>query len=105
MRILTMNIRHGGGRRVARIVSFIAPLSADTVVLTEYRANEKGRSIGSDLFAQGYVWQAASSAEPKENSVYIASRHRFVIATLEADSQVESHRVLVAQFAGFNVVG
>ncbi len=105
MRLITMNIRHGGGRRIPRIMRFIASLSPDTVVLTEYRANDKGISMGEGLRAQGYPWQAASSVEAKQNSVYIASKHPFVVAASDATPKFESHRVLHAQFAGFDIVG
>lgn len=105
MRIVTMNIRHGGGSRIPRIVAFLASLAPDTVVLTEYRANDKGISIGKDLRAQGYAWQAASSVEPKVNSVFIAAKKPFAVATSVTNSQIESHRMLVAQFVGFDIVG
>ncbi|HNL90721.1 MAG TPA: hypothetical protein PKH05_16705 [Nitrospira sp.] len=100
-----MNIRHGGGDRVPRIISFLAALSPDTVVLTEYRANEKGVFISENLRAQGYGWQAASSVEPKQNCVYIASKHPFAVVASGADAEIDSHRVLVAQFKSFDIVG
>jgi exonuclease III len=105
MRLLTLNIQHGGGARVGRLTEFIASQSPDTVILTEYRENDRGKSIRRDLLSQGYAWQAASSVDPKANCVYIASKQQFGTTTPDHDPAMESHRVLVAHFAGFDVVG
>lgn len=69
MRLVAMNIRHGGGDRVEKIAAFVASVSPHTLVLTEYRENQKGRMLRETFFAQGYAWQAAGSARPREHGL------------------------------------
>ena len=41
MKIITLNIQHGGGRRTAAIVEFLAQSNADVIVLSESDAGAK----------------------------------------------------------------
>ncbi len=54
MRLLTWNLRHGGGVRVPAILAGLAQLAADVLVLTEYRAGEAGSRLRAGLEAMGY---------------------------------------------------
>ena len=98
MRLLTINIQHGGGSRVARLLDFVISASPDVTVLSEYRENDRGRAIRAGLFSSGYCWQAASSIEPRENCVFIASTQPFVVTRCD-------QQLLAARFAGIDVVG
>jgi exodeoxyribonuclease III len=105
MRILTLNIRHGGGKRVDRIVGFIRELDPDVLVLTEYRANVNSLPLQTALFEHGYKWQASSSNDPRQNSVFLASRTSFHPEIGHSDLGKHAHRLIVASFEALNLVG
>jgi endonuclease/exonuclease/phosphatase family metal-dependent hydrolase len=44
MTLLTWNIRHGGGTRLARIIEEIAAYDPDVIALTEYRPGKALRA-------------------------------------------------------------
>jgi len=39
MKIVTLNIRHGGGKRIHQILDHLDKYHSDIIVLTEYREN------------------------------------------------------------------
>ena len=75
MKIITLNIQHGGGRRTAAILEFLAQSNADVIVLSEYQSDDK--NLGKQLMELGYKHQVAGSTLPKENSVLIAAKEPF----------------------------
>jgi len=75
MKIITLNIQHGGGRRTAAIVEFLAQSNADAIVLSEYQLDDK--NLGQQLMELGYRHQIAGSTLPKENSVLIVAKEPF----------------------------
>jgi len=105
MLLLTMNIRHGVGPRVARTVNFIEELRPAVAVLTEYRANSRGADLRAGLHQIGYTHQLAACAEPGKNSVLIASDRAFHAIDLPEVGDSLSHRLLLAQFAGVALAG
>jgi exonuclease III len=74
MRILTWNIRAGGGVRLARIAEAIAAHQADVLVLTEYRSGEAGQRLRALLRDLGYVWFSPVEPPGIRNGVLIATR-------------------------------
>ena len=105
MRLLTINIQHGGGARVDRVAAFLGALAPDVAVLTEYREGERGKVLRAKLAAEGYLWQAASSLEPKQNGVCVVAKQPFTVATPDYREDPDLHRLLAVRFATFNVVG
>ena len=105
MRLLTLNIRHGGGKRVDSIVNFLSRFSADVIVLTEYKENSNAPTFKTRLFELGYKWQASSSIVPKENSVFLASRSPFISNSQYGALGSHAHRLLSARFPRFNLIG
>ena len=88
MHIATLNIQHGGGKRIKPILEFLKELNSDVIVLTEYHLDDQG--LGARLRDIGYSHQQAGSALPKENSVFIASRESFeVIGTSQRIASVK----------------
>lgn len=78
MRVLTLNLRHGGGSRTDSIGAFITDCAPDTVVLTEFRENQFGRRLCSMLKEIGHEHQATSEPPKKANGVMLASRLPFL---------------------------
>ncbi|HTP30812.1 MAG TPA: endonuclease/exonuclease/phosphatase family protein [Bryobacteraceae bacterium] len=69
MKLLTWNIRHGGGTRLPRIIEEIAAYDADVIALTEYRAGP-GKELRAALFERG--WRHVETTGPTENENGIA---------------------------------
>jgi exodeoxyribonuclease III len=76
LRVLTWNIRAGGGTRLPRIAEALALHAADVLVLTEYRSGEAGRRLRGVLRDIGYGWLSAVEPPGISNGVLIASRIR-----------------------------
>jgi exodeoxyribonuclease-3 len=76
MRLVTWNIRAGGGTRLPRIAEAIAVHQADVLVLTEYRSGEAGQRLRMVLRDQGYVWLSPVEPPGIRNGVLIATRSK-----------------------------
>jgi exodeoxyribonuclease-3 len=74
MRVLTWNIRAGGGIRLAGIAGALGVHGADVLVLTEYRSGEAGQRLRAVLRDLGYVWLSPVEPPGIRNGVLIASR-------------------------------
>lgn len=105
MKIMTFNIRHGGGTRGNQILESVLSHNPDTVVFTEYRENKNGLFLRNSLAANGYLAFSCSSIKPKENSVAIASKAPFVATTFPLELEKHSQRALLASFEGLSILG
>jgi exodeoxyribonuclease III len=75
LRILTLNIQHGGGRRISQILNYLEAKKPDVAVLTEFRRSSRNSALVMGLAALGYVHLLCAPAGADANSVAIASRH------------------------------
>ncbi len=76
-KVITWNIRHGGGNRVDRIIDCLNRHDADIVVLTEFRNSPRGDRIRKTLESRGLVHQHAGCGSPISNTVLLAARNSF----------------------------
>ncbi|MFZ2651748.1 MAG: endonuclease/exonuclease/phosphatase family protein [Burkholderiaceae bacterium] len=78
MRIISWNIRAGGGRRALEIAEQLRVWEPDVVILCEYRATEPSRALAQQLNSSGLVFQrtTADPSCPSANAVLVASRWR-----------------------------
>jgi exodeoxyribonuclease III len=76
LRLLTWNIRAGGGTRLARIAAALALHAADVLVLTEYRSGAAGVGLRALLRDMGYVWLSLVEPPGISNGVLIAARRK-----------------------------
>ena len=76
MRIVSWNIRAGGGKRAAEIAGQLARWEPDLVCLSEFRCTEGSTSIAAALVDMGLACQYASVNRrvPAENCLLVASR-------------------------------
>lgn len=72
-KIITWNIRHGGGTRVSQLAETILKQNADIIVLTEYKNNRYGLEIRKELLDGGYIHQWVTNSDENIYSVLIAS--------------------------------
>lgn len=104
MRILTWNIRHGGGTRAGAISAQLLTHEPDLVVLTEYRENPAGTLIRERLASSGLGFTRSSVSIPKVNGVLVAAREPFAVCEVPHLGE-SSHRALWCRFPTFNVIG
>jgi exodeoxyribonuclease-3 len=105
MRLLTWNIRAGGGTRLPRIATAIAVHQADVLVLTEYRSGEAGKRLRAILRDQGYGWQSPVEPPGIRNGVLIASREKPTVAAHVAEHVPEPWRMLAVTIGRIRLFG
>lgn len=104
MKLVALNIRHGGGTRVPSIVSYLENLKPDVVVLSEFRENANAEQLRSSLASYGLDHFMAGSALPKENSVCIFSKKEFSSRTYPS-LELDQHRVITICFDNLAILG
>jgi exonuclease III len=73
MRLLSWNIRHGGGARLARIVEELAAHDPDVIALTEYRAGP-GKELRAALGDRGWPHVETTGPAGNGNGIAVFSR-------------------------------
>jgi exodeoxyribonuclease III len=73
MKLLTWNIRHGGGKRLVGIADAIANHAPDIIALTEYRS-VPGDILCGDLGARGWPHVVTTAPEGSENGICVLAR-------------------------------
>ena len=73
MKIVSLNIRHGGGKRIPRILEWLAQEEADFILLCEWRLNPAGLALEQALKIRGYQTSGYARSEA-ENGILIASK-------------------------------
>lgn len=104
MRIVTLNIQHGGGTRVGAIVAWLVAQAADVVVLSEYRAGPKGDALRASLAEAGYRQQFPGRADAGVNSVLVAARSVARAIRPEVAS-VDAGRIVITEIEGIRIAG
>ena len=101
MRIVSWNIRAGGGRRAAGIADQIARWAPDVVALSEFRATPPSAELARALSRQGLLHQlsTASARLPHLNSLLIASRWPLARTRLASAPGADSGRWLLTRVA------
>ena len=103
MKILSLNIRQGGGPRAKSILKEIEKVAdCDIIVLTEIRNNQNLPYFKSVLDYLGYTYQLDTSGESLLNGVLVACKKKckfHVYDTLGKDS----HRVIRVSIGGLKI--
>lgn len=105
MRIVSWNIRHGGGTRIAAILRCLAEYRPDVLVLVEFRQGQGGDRLRGELSQHGLSEHAIATAGPKQNSVLIAARKSFETMTLPGIEDGDAHRVVGVSFGELDLFG
>ena len=76
MRIVSWNIRAGGGKRAAGILTQLLDWQPDVIGLSEFRGTAASQWLATELAAGGYASQLSStnSRMPAKNALLLASR-------------------------------
>jgi exodeoxyribonuclease III len=106
VRIIALNIRHGGGKRIRKLVEYLAGFKPELVVLTEFRENSNAPIIEQAFRDVGLVFLA--SARPRkhsQNSVCMLSSIPIIARTHPELGEANLHRVVSVDLNGFAVHG
>jgi len=104
MKVIALNIRHGGGNRIKSIVPILVQSKADIIVLTEFRFNNNSHIVRKLLKKEGYAHTTCSFKDPKTNAVAVYSKLTFTKSRLiEIDPQ-DKHRLLILDFGEFTLI-
>jgi exodeoxyribonuclease-3 len=105
MRILILNVRHGGGSRAQSIAEWCLGINPDFLVLTEWRDNAAGRVIRDALEPNGFRHAASATRSPRTNGVFVMAK---TPVTSHRATPVESpagELLLVTLQSGVHVLG
>jgi len=101
MRIVSWNIRAGGGSRTLAIADQLARWSPDVVALSEFRATPPSVDLSRVLAQRGLTHQLCTAVAdlPRVNALLIASRWPLTRVRLRSAPAAEAGRWLLAQVA------
>lgn len=106
VRLVSWNIRAGGGQRSADIAAAILALDPAVAVLQEFRATPPSEHLRTLLAAGGleYAWSTATAKSPGSNATLIASRlpGRAVVVRARPDEPLRWNAVEVG---GLRILG
>jgi len=104
MKILSLNIRQGGGKRAQTLLDWTFSHAPDVVVFLEWRNNAIGQGILKTFRAEGFATATACRNKPGSNGLLIAAKRAFDSQriTLRASDKGE---LLIAQIPlGFRIL-
>lgn len=77
MRVVSLNVRHGGGTRISAIVEWVRACAPDIAVFPEWRANKSSAALKEALEELGFKTDSAVRSLPRSNGLMIAAKERF----------------------------
>ena len=105
LKIISWNIRQGGGTRITKLISKLAEQASDIIVLSEFRNNHSGQKIRAALLQSGYRFQAVTQAQRDVNSAAIFSKLPGNVTLYPQSDPTYAHNILSMTFEAFTVYG
>jgi exonuclease III len=105
LKILSWNIRQGGGTRVVHICDRLERFGAQIVVLSEFRNNKSGDLIRRKLLKAGYKFQNISGSSGNSNSVAIFSKVECIHHLYPDSDPIYSHNIISSEYEAFTLFG
>lgn len=102
-RVVTLNIRHGGKKHATALSSRLFGYDADLLIVTEFRANDAGESLISQLESEGYVTSHCGAA-PGRNAILVASRSP-IVRSWALDESLDAERLWCVEVGGNVICG
>lgn len=100
MKLLSLNIRHGGGKRFEQIKSYLSSQRFDVLLLQEFRDNSTGLLIKEYLKSIGFQY-AYNKTEKKQNTVLTASKK---LTEIKTKSYVNDWSILITEINSIRVI-
>lgn len=104
MKIVELNLWHGGGRRLQMIADWLEAQKADLLVLSEWRANQGGRDLADRLATSGYSINA-QARDRLSNGLFIASRSPVATKTLTPEGADKGELILAELPCALTLIG
>ena len=104
MKVLSWNIRQGGGRRLDASVAAIAGHAPDVVVVNELRARTTPQLVAA-FRASGLTFHEHTSPVNSENGILIAARRRLSRRRRVGPTRVFRHGLLEIEVDGWATIG
>ncbi len=104
-KLLSWNIRQGGGKRVEKIIATIAEHNPHVVIFSEFRNNKQGALLRTRLLMQGYIHQFTTASKSDTNSVLILSKLHGNSQLFRNDSGEFPDNLVKVEFDAFFVIG
>jgi exodeoxyribonuclease-3 len=86
-RIISLNLRHGGGSRISQLTDWLVSKSPSAVIATEWRNNIPGQHLRNGLMLHGLESILAAPASSQINTVLLAAKG---IISSRADTPLNS---------------
>jgi exonuclease III len=102
-RIVSLNIRHGGGSRTTQLIDWIKGRQPFATVLTEWRDNYSGQQIRKSLIADGFDAIATAQGE-RTNGVLLAARG-FIASEIVTPPNSPAGALVLMRFGGVAILG
>lgn len=105
IKIISWNIRQGGGSRIAKIISRIKANDAQIITLNEFHNNQSGARLRAELLQLGYRYQMVTPSPASTNSVIIASKLPCESRLFPKSDEQYSGNIIGASFEAFDLYG
>jgi len=73
-RIVSLNLRHGGGSRISQLTDWLVSKSPSAVIATEWRNNTPGQILRNRLTLDGFETVLTAPATSQINTVFLAAK-------------------------------
>ena len=77
MRIILLNVRHGGGPRAHKLLDWLNSMDTDLVVIPEWRNNTPGGVIEKSFEVRGYYVATQCASGIRANGILVAAKQTF----------------------------
>ena len=105
IKIISWNIRQGGGSRINKIIKAIHHHNPQILTLNEYRNNVSGVKLRTELLQLGYRYQFVTNAKTDANSVIVASKIAGESRLYPNSDSEYADNIICASFDAFDIYG
>ena len=104
MKLVTLNLRQGGGKRIDQIIELLISYQGDVLILTEFRNNKNGEMIKSQLLNHGYNY-LYSPTSLLINSILIATKSISQQISIKGLNKKDMQRACLIEINGLKIMG
>jgi len=104
LKIVTLNLRHGGADRVRRIADYLLENEAEIIVLTEFRENSSGALLTDRLTATGLQRFVAPAQDARKNRVALFAPSSARALPVSPEDE-DAHRIVACEVNGVAIAG
>ncbi|MEE9373053.1 MAG: endonuclease/exonuclease/phosphatase family protein [Saprospiraceae bacterium] len=105
IKIISWNIRQGGGSRILKIIRAIQNAKPHIITLNEYHNNKSGIRLRNELLHLGYRYQFVTNSPNSVNSVIIASKIPCESRIFPESDRRYANNIICASFVAFDLYG